>query len=115
MIKRKTQREIQAMRLAGKICAEARKLAGSLVKAGATTQSIDEAVRDFIRSKGAIPAFLGYRGFPSSICASVNEAVIHGIRRRCQHRRRRCKRRLRRRLRRDVYRRQRRRRGETAD
>jgi methionyl aminopeptidase len=67
------------MRLAGKITAAARSLAGKMVKPGVTTGEIDKAVHDFIVSQGAKPTFLGYGGFPASICASVNECVIHGI------------------------------------
>ena len=67
------------MRQVGKICAAARQLAGNMVTVGATTQSIDKEVHSFILSQGAVPAFLGYRGYPASICASVNEEVIHGI------------------------------------
>ena len=79
MIKRKTAREIELMRIAGKIAAAARQVAGRMVTVGATTLSIDKKVRDFILSQGAVPAFLGYNGFPANICVSVNEEVIHGI------------------------------------
>ena len=79
MIKRKTAREIELMRRAGQIAAAARQLAGEMVTVGATTQSIDKRVRDFILSQGAVPAFLGYNGFPANICVSVNEQIIHGI------------------------------------
>ena len=79
MIKLKSSREISKMRLAGKITAAARALAGKLVTPGVTTGEIDKAVHDFIVSQGAKPTFLGYGGFPASICASVNECVIHGI------------------------------------
>jgi methionyl aminopeptidase len=79
MIKRKTEREIELMRRAGKIAAAARREAGKMVTVGATTQSINKKVHDFIISKGAWPAFLGYNKFPASICISVNEQVIHGI------------------------------------
>ena len=79
MISRKSQREIELMRCAGKIAAEARVLAGKLIKVGATTHSINKAVHDFIISKGATPTFLGYRDYPASICISVNDEVIHGI------------------------------------
>ena len=67
------------MRRAGRITAQARALAGSLVRPGVTTGEIDDAVRRFIRSQGAQPSFLGYNGFPASACISVNEVVIHGI------------------------------------
>ena len=79
MIKRKNAHEIELMRRVGIITAAARQLAGSMVQAGATTQSINKRVHEFIRSKGAKPAFLGYNGFPASVCISVNEQVIHGI------------------------------------
>ena len=79
MIKIKSPREIELMRRAGKITAAARALAGEMVKPGVTTQEIDKAVHDFIVSQGATPTFLNYSGYPKSICASVNEQVIHGI------------------------------------
>ena len=79
MISLKSQREIEAMRKAGRITARARALAGSMVKPGVTTKEIDKAVRDFIKSCGAKPSFLGYGGFPGSACISVNDEVIHGI------------------------------------
>ena len=79
MIKRKTAHEIEAMRLAGEIAAAARKIAGKMVTVGASTHSIDKTVYDFILSRGAIPAFLGYNGYPASVCISVNEQVIHGL------------------------------------
>ena len=67
------------MRQAGKITAAARNLAGKMVTAGTTTQEIDKAVHDFIVSQGAVPTFLGYSGYPASICISVNDELIHGI------------------------------------
>ena len=79
MISLKSQREIEAMRKAGRITAQARALAGSMVAPGVTTHEIDTAVRRFIESHGAKPSFLGYGGFPGSACISINEEVIHGI------------------------------------
>jgi len=79
MINRKTAREIELMRSAGKIAAQARSLAGKMVKVGATTRSIDKAVYDFLKSNGAVPTFLGYRDYPASVCISINDEVIHGI------------------------------------
>ena len=67
------------MRRAGRLTAQARALAGSMVRPGITTHEIDRAVRRFIESHGAKPSFLGYGGFPGSACISVNEVVIHGI------------------------------------
>ncbi len=72
-------REQDAMRRAGRLTAQARALAGSMVRPGVTTKEIDTAVRRFIRSHGAQPSFLGHGGFPASACISVNEVVIHGI------------------------------------
>ena len=79
LITLKSPREQEAMRRAGRITAQARSLAGQMVRPGVTTGEIDKAVRKFIESQGAKPSFLGYGGFPASICASVNEVVIHGI------------------------------------
>lgn len=75
----KSPREIELMRRAGRITAAARRLAGELVKPGVTTLEIDTAVRKFIESQGAKPSFLGYNGFPGSVCLSVNDEIIHGI------------------------------------
>lgn len=79
MISMKSPREIEAMRRAGRITAQARALAGSMVAPGVTTLEIDQAVRRFIEGHGAKPSFLGYGGFPGSACISVNDEVIHGI------------------------------------
>ena len=79
LITLKSPREQDAMRRAGRITAQARALAGSMVRPGVTTKEIDDAVRRFIRSQGAQPSFLGYGGFPASTCISVNHVVIHGI------------------------------------
>jgi len=79
MIKVKTEQEVQRMRSAGKVAAAARELAGKMVTAGVTTQSIDKSVHDFIISQGAVPSFLGYNGYPASICISINDEIIHGI------------------------------------
>ena len=79
MISLKSPREIEAMRKAGRITAQARALAASMIRPGITTREIDEAVCRFIKSQGAKPSFLGYGGFPGSACISVNEEVIHGI------------------------------------
>ena len=79
MISIKSDREIEAMRKAGRITAQARALAASMIRPGVTTLEIDTAVRRFIKNKGAKPSFLGYGGFPGSACISINEQVIHGI------------------------------------
>jgi methionyl aminopeptidase len=79
VIELKSAREIGLMRRAGHILADVvERLRGS-VKAGMSTLQIDEDVEDFIRSQGARPAFKGYRGFPATVCISINEEVVHGI------------------------------------
>ena len=75
----KSPREIELMRQAGKITAAARSLAREMVTPGVTTAQIDREVRRFIQKSGATPTFLGYGGFPASVCLSVNDEVIHGI------------------------------------
>ena len=79
MIVIKNERELSAMRQACKITAAARALAGEMVRPGVSTKQIDRAVHDFIVAQGAKPSFLGYHGYPASVCISVNNTVIHGI------------------------------------
>lgn len=79
MITLKSAREIALMREAGRIVALTLQELGKRVAPGITTEELDRFAEDFIRRAGAVPAFLGYQGFPASICASVNEEVIHGI------------------------------------
>lgn len=75
----KSSREIDAMRIAGKILAETHEVMARAIKPGVSTWEIDKIGEDFIRSKGCIPSFLNYNGFPKSICISVNDEVVHGI------------------------------------
>jgi len=79
MIYIKSRTEIECMREAGKIAAGARELAGSLCKPGISTLEIDKKVYAYITRYKATPSFLNYGGFPNSVCASVNDVVIHGI------------------------------------
>ena len=79
MITIKSQKEIDLMRHAGKIVAGAHALVETMIKPGVTTQELDHAVEKYIRDAGAVPTFKGYGGFPNSICASINEVVVHGI------------------------------------
>ena len=79
MIILKTDAQIEIMRKAGKIVAETLEMIGDKVKPGITTAEIDRAAEEFILSRGAKPAFKGYRGFPATTCISVNEEVVHGI------------------------------------
>ena len=79
MVVIRTSRELALMREAGRISANALKLAGEAVEPGVSTLEIDTIVRKYIEKEGAIPSFLGYGGFPASACISVNDVVIHGI------------------------------------
>jgi methionyl aminopeptidase len=79
MIELKSPREIGLMRKAGHILADVVDRLRSSVKSGMSTLEIDEDVEEFIRSRGARPAFKGYRGFPATVCISINEEVVHGI------------------------------------
>lgn len=79
MIILKTQKELSAMREAGRISNQALVEAGKHIRAGMTTKELDKIIHDFIVSKGAKPSFLGYGGFPASACISINNEVIHGI------------------------------------
>jgi len=70
---------IEKMRVAGRLAARARELVGSHVAPGVTTDELDRIGHEFLCDHGAYPSTLGYRGFPKSLCSSVNEVVCHGI------------------------------------
>ncbi|HEX6539965.1 MAG TPA: type I methionyl aminopeptidase [Candidatus Dormibacteraeota bacterium] len=71
--------EIDKMRVAGRILGACLTQVAAAVRPGVTTLDLDHVAETFIRDHGAIPGFIGYDGFPSSICISVNEEVVHGI------------------------------------
>lgn len=79
MIYIKSPQEIELMREAGRIVAEAHELIREAIRPGVTTKKLDEIAEKHIIKSGAIPAFKGYGGFPANICASVNHEVVHGI------------------------------------
>ena len=79
MISIKTSEEIELMRIAGKIVGDTHNYLIPYIKPGITTKELDKLAYDFIISKHATPSFKGYDGFPGSICASINEEVVHGI------------------------------------
>ncbi len=79
MIILKSHDEIERMAVAGRIVAEVLEEIRSMVAPDVTTLDLDKFAESYIKSKGASPAFKGYRGFPASICTSVNEQVVHGI------------------------------------
>lgn len=75
----KTPAEIEAMKAAGRLSAAVLREIGARCKPGVTTLELDEFAEDYIRRHGGIPTFKGYGGFPGSICASINEQIVHGI------------------------------------
>ena len=79
MISIKSKREIELMVVAGKIVYETHQHIKNLIKPGVSLLQIDAAAEKFILSKGALPSFKGYEGFPNATCISVNEEVVHGI------------------------------------
>ncbi|GAA0116394.1 type I methionyl aminopeptidase [Clostridium senegalense] len=79
MIIIKGDMEIEYMRNAGKVVADTLAKIESVIKPGITTAEIDKLAEEFILKQGAKPSFKGYGGFPATICASVNNEVIHGI------------------------------------
>src|SRR3954453_10738461 len=75
----KTPEQIDAMRRAGLVVGRTLELLRGHVRAGVTTAELDGIPENSTRSAGAIPSFLGYHGFPATICTSVNDEVVHGI------------------------------------
>jgi methionyl aminopeptidase len=79
MIILKTADEIEVMAKAAKLVAETLEALKREVRPGVTTEDLDRLAEDFIRSRGGVPAFKGYRSYPKTLCASVNDQVVHGI------------------------------------
>ncbi len=79
MITIKSEREIELLRKAGKIVYDTHQYLKPFIKEGITTKELDRLAEDFIRSQDATPSFKGYDGFPATICASINDEVVHGI------------------------------------
>ncbi|SEC19331.1 methionine aminopeptidase, type I [Paramicrobacterium humi] len=71
--------EIERIRIAGRVAAQAIALVGEHVRPGVTTEQLDAIAHEFIVSQNAYPSTLGYRGYPKSLCSSVNEVICHGI------------------------------------
>jgi methionyl aminopeptidase len=78
-IELKTPGELDAMRAAGSLVARTLAAVVEAAKAGVSTAELDALAEQTIRDGGAVPSFLGYHGYPASICASVNEQIVHGI------------------------------------
>lgn len=79
MIIRKGKSELERMRNANLVVARVLERVRSLVRPGVSTQELDEVAETMIREAGAEPAFKGYRGYPATVCASVNNEIVHGI------------------------------------
>jgi methionyl aminopeptidase len=78
-IQYKTAEQIKLMRRAGLVVADALDAVRAALQPGVTTKQLDAVAEDVIRSAGATPSFLGYQGYPASLCISVNEEIVHGI------------------------------------
>ena len=79
MIHLKTNEEIELLRENNILVSETLAEVGRHIQPGVTTKELDRIAEDFIRAHGAVPAFLGYQGYPASLCISINEQVVHGI------------------------------------
>ncbi len=78
-VPRRTPGEIDAMAEAGRVSAQALRLALDMIEPGVDTIELDHVVEQFIRDEGGIPSFKGFQGYPASICIEVNDIVVHGI------------------------------------
>ncbi|HEX6988518.1 MAG TPA: type I methionyl aminopeptidase, partial [Bacillota bacterium] len=79
MILIKSDRELELMRRAGRLVAECHAVLARRIRPGVTTGELDAFVEGYLRRRGGIPTYQGYRGYPASICTSVNDVVCHGI------------------------------------
>src|SRR5436309_7989018 len=79
MVIRKSKTEIEKMRASGQIVGQVLKRLSGIVQPGITTRDLDAEAERLIRAAGAMPTFKGYNGYPASICASINDEVVHGI------------------------------------
>jgi methionyl aminopeptidase len=79
VVNRKSEPQIQKMRLAGAVVGDTLKMLRGLAQEGVTLRELDKAAEAFIRARGGKPTFKGYHGFPASLCLSLNHEVVHGI------------------------------------
>jgi methionyl aminopeptidase len=79
VIRRKSRQEIDAIRAACAIVGEVQQRLRASIRPGVTTRELDQLAEQLIRARGATPAFKGYRGYPASICTSINAQIVHGI------------------------------------
>ena len=79
MIPLKSKKDLEQMRISGKVLAKIVRKLATLIKAGVSTIEIDSLAQDLIHKEHALAAFKGYKGFPAATCVSVNEEIVHGI------------------------------------
>lgn len=79
MIPLKSEKDLEMLRRSGKVLANILKKLQEFIKPGISTGEIDRLAEDLVQKEGAIPAFKGYKGFPASLCVSINEEIVHGI------------------------------------
>ncbi|MCX5696153.1 MAG: type I methionyl aminopeptidase [Candidatus Omnitrophica bacterium] len=79
MIPLKSEKELQILERSGKILGFVMRELEGKIKVGIRTREIDALAEELVRAKGALPAFKGYKGFPATVCTSVNEEIVHGI------------------------------------
>ncbi|MBN1402554.1 MAG: M24 family metallopeptidase, partial [Anaerolineae bacterium] len=79
MVSRRSPEELEKMRIAGQIVGRVLARISEIAVPGMTTRELDAVAESIIREAGGIPSFKGYHGYPASICASVNEEIVHGI------------------------------------
>ncbi len=79
MIYLKTEEEIELMRISNQMVGKTLAEVGKIIKPGISTFELDKLAEEYIRDNGGVPGFLGYEGFPGSLCTSINENVVHGI------------------------------------
>jgi methionyl aminopeptidase len=79
MIPLKSKQDLEMIRQSGKILAKIMQKLREFIRAGISTQEIDQLAEELVRKENAIPAFKGYKGFPANICTSINEEIVHGI------------------------------------
>lgn len=79
MIYLKTDEEIELLRISNQIVAKTLAEIAKVIKPGVSTADLDKIAEEYIRDNGGVPGFLGYHGYPKSICTSVNDEVVHGI------------------------------------
>ncbi len=79
MIVLKSRAEVEKMRLANQLVVSVMEALGAMIAPGVSTLALDRVAEEIIRNRGGTPAFKGYRGFPATLCTSINEEVVHGI------------------------------------